>query len=58
MDAVHPVPKRLKLVIGGNELDKYPGFNGQFTRPVIRIGSGSYFGNVEAIEKGGLKCNP
>ena len=53
----HTPPNFLRLVVGGNDvrnefslplkLNAYPGFNGQFTRPVLRIGPGSYLSGVD-----------
>jgi hypothetical protein len=37
MKAVHDMPDFLRFVLGGSN-DKFPGFNGQFARPVLRIG--------------------
>lgn len=34
----HNQPKVLRFVLGGNDLGKYPGFNGEFTRPTVKLG--------------------
>ncbi|KAM3142452.1 hypothetical protein pb186bvf_005354 [Paramecium bursaria] len=34
-------PKFLILVVSGSDLDLYPGFNGQFSSPIIKLGHGS-----------------
>lgn len=44
--------------MGGNDLKLYPGFNGQFTRPVLKIGPGSFIGTPEDIQKYAISCNP
>lgn len=45
----HDAPKKLRFILGGNDLKLYPGFNGQFTRPVLKIGPGSFIGTPEDI---------
>lgn len=47
MDVTHDVPDYLRLIVGGHDLDEYPGFNGQFSRPVFRLGQGSFMGSVQ-----------
>jgi hypothetical protein len=37
-DVTHSVPTYLRLIIGGSDLGIYPGVNGQFTRPIFKIG--------------------
>jgi hypothetical protein len=45
-------------VLGGNDLNIYPGFNGQFTRPVVRVGVTSFLGTAAELLKYALECNP
>lgn len=45
LGVTHTPPKTLRFVLGGNDLKLYPGFNGQFTRPILKVGPGSYIGN-------------
>jgi hypothetical protein len=45
----HNSPKFLRFLLGGNDLGVYPGFNGQFTRPVLKIGPGSFLATAEEI---------
>lgn len=47
MDATHEIPRFLRLVIGGTDLDEYPGFNGLISRPIFRIGRGAFLGTVQ-----------
>ncbi|CAD8123997.1 unnamed protein product [Paramecium sonneborni] len=54
----HEAPKKLRFILGGNDLKLYPGFNGQFTRPVLKIGPGSFIGSPEDVQKYALSCNP
>lgn len=49
------------LIIPNNfikKLNEYPGFNGVFTRPVLKVGPGSYLGDIASILKYTLECNP
>ena len=43
----HPAPEFLRFILGGSDLNAYPGFNGQFTRPVLKIGPGSFLTSVD-----------
>ncbi len=40
------------------QLNLYPGFNGQFTRPVLKIGVGSFLNEPADILKYAIACNP
>ena len=57
LDAVHDPPKFLRLVIGGSDR-KYRGFNGQFARPVLRVGKGAFLGSVGEFQQFAFRCNP
>jgi hypothetical protein len=54
----HPKPTFLRFVLGGNDLKIYPGFNGQFTRPVVKVGYGSFINDADGLKKYAVKCNP
>jgi hypothetical protein len=57
-DATHPVPTYFRFVMGGTDLSQYVGFNGQFARPVLRVGFGSYLSNAKELNQYALSCNP
>jgi hypothetical protein len=48
----------LRFVLGGNDNNRYPAFNGQFSRPVFRIGYGAFIDEVSELNKYALSCNP
>jgi hypothetical protein len=43
----HDFPQFLRFVLGGNDLNAYPGFNGQFSRPSVKVGTGSFLANAD-----------
>lgn len=57
MDVTHDIPTYLRLVVGGKQFS-YPGFNGQFTNPVFKIGDGAYVNSELELFDYNLKCNP
>lgn len=54
----HPTPQYLRLILGGADLRKYPGFNGLFTRPVIKLGSGAFLERPTHLLSYAKECNP
>jgi len=32
----------MRFILGGTDHGKYPGFNGQFSRPIMRVGFSSF----------------
>jgi hypothetical protein len=44
--------------LAGTDGGNYPGFNGQFARPILRVGEGAYLGKTEEFTKYARKCNP
>lgn len=54
----HEVPSYLRFILGGQEGDQYPGFNGQFSQPVLRLGAGSFLKTQEEFKFFTMKCNP
>lgn len=64
-DVTHPVPLLFQFILGGSDvylyyhikLDIYPGFNGIFAKPVLRIGSGSFLANEDELQQYSQACN-
>jgi len=47
LSVTHDFPTFLRFVLGGNDLGAYPGFNGQFSRPAVKVGTGSFLANAD-----------
>ncbi|CAD8155184.1 unnamed protein product [Paramecium octaurelia] len=55
----HPRMEQLLFQVGGKDpQNRYYSFNGQFHRPVLRLGSGSFFDTLEEYTPFCLSCNP
>lgn len=48
MDVTHPVINYLKFVLGGKQFE-YPGFNGQLTKLVYRVGAGAFIDTIDQL---------
>lgn len=48
----------MRFLLGGNDLSTYPGFNGQFTRPTLKVGPGAHLKEQADLQKYALSCNP
>ena len=57
-DVGHNVPSRLRLILAGTDNGNYPGFNGQFSRPILRVGEGAYLETHDDLDIYARKCNP
>lgn len=57
-DVTHPVPTYLRFILGGTDKGNYPGFNGQFTRQVVKVGQGAFFDSAEDVITYAKQCNP
>jgi len=49
MDVSHPVAQQLTFVLGGTNLNRYPGFNGQFSGVVYSTKDGAFVDNLEQL---------
>lgn len=50
-DVLHPVTKKVRLVIGGTDQKRYPGFNGEIIRIVYSDKVGAYLSSSEQLNK-------
>lgn len=50
MDVTHPIANTLKLFLAGNNLNRYPAFNGQFRDVVYSIQNGAFVDNLEGLK--------
>ncbi|CAK59383.1 unnamed protein product (macronuclear) [Paramecium tetraurelia] len=57
LDAMHEQPNFLRLIIGGSNLNQYPGFNGQISSPIFKIGAGSFVNTEDEFNKFVMACN-
>ncbi|CAD8162366.1 unnamed protein product [Paramecium octaurelia] len=57
LDALHEQPNFLRLIIGGSDLNQYPGFNGQISSPIFKIGDGSFVNAEDEFNKFVMACN-
>ena len=55
---MHNTPSRLRLILAGTDNGNYPGFNGQFSRPILRVGEGAFLGTHEDLQLYARQCNP
>ena len=58
MTVIQPTVEYIRLVIGGADLNKYQAFNGQVSRPVLKLGRGAYIANEDQIAGYAIVCNP
>lgn len=52
----HPRLDSIYFQIGGKD-ETYPGFSGQFSRPVLRLGYGTFFSSEQEVLNYVLSCN-
>jgi hypothetical protein len=48
-DVVHPSTEYLRFILGGRDENRYPGFNGLFTRVFYSIEDGAFVDSVEQL---------
>lgn len=46
------------MIIGGADLKLYPGFNGQISQPILKLGPGAHVATEEEFKQFVLSCNP
>jgi hypothetical protein len=51
MDVTHPVPIKFRFVVGGQDLNKYPAFNGQIQNLVYSLKDGAFVDNLDGLLK-------
>ncbi|CAD8193826.1 unnamed protein product [Paramecium pentaurelia] len=56
-DAIHEQPNFLRLIIGGSDLNQYPGFNGQISSPIFKLGAGSFINTEDDFNRFVMACN-
>jgi hypothetical protein len=57
-DVEHITLDFLHFTLGGTDQSNYPGFNGQFSRPVLRMGQGSFMNDFASLASFSMSCNP
>jgi hypothetical protein len=58
LEAQHNTPQQLRFILAGRDQGNYPGFNGQFSRPILRVGEGAFLGNTSDLAAFATTCNP